>query len=369
MSEYYIGLMSGTSMDAVDAALVDFSESQPKLLATHKHALPENLRIELISLCTPGLNEIHHLGELDRQVGKLFAEATNKLLAKTKITAKQITAIGSHGQTIRHCPNASYPFTLQIGDPNTIAEETGITTIADFRRRDIASGGQGAPLAPAFHNYVFRSKKEDRIILNLGGIANITWLPMDTKLPVIGFDTGPANTLLDAWIHQHLQKNFDENGAWATSGRIDTKLLALLLNDPYFKLPPPKSTGREYFNLGWLQKILKRSKKIIKPVDVQATLCELTALSIVQAINSLHIKQGTILTCGGGIKNNDLIHRLKQHAVNFNIDTTDTLGVPAEWVEAMTFAWLAQQTLAHKPGNLPSVTGAKDFVVLGGIYY
>jgi anhydro-N-acetylmuramic acid kinase len=369
MTELYIGLMSGTSMDAVDAVLVDFSDHAPHLMTTHSNPLPDNLRKELIALCTPSHDEINRCGAADVRVGKLFAETIKQLLAKANIAKKEIRAIGSHGQTIRHMPNGKYPFTLQIGDPNVIAQETGITTIADFRRRDIAAGGQGAPLAPAFHNYIFHNAQEERIVLNLGGIANITWLPKDIHLPVIGFDTGPANTLLDAWINKNLQKNFDENGEWAASGKVNLELLNLLLSDPYFQRPHPKSTGREYFNLVWLTNILEKYKKNILPQDIQTTLCELTAQSILQAITSLPLTAGKILVCGGGIKNTYLIQRLKHHANNFTIHSTEEFGVPPQWMEAMAFAWLAKQTLEKKAGNLPSVTGARELVVLGGIYY
>lgn len=365
----YIGLMSGTSMDAVDAALVDLSEKSPRLIATHSNLIDDQLRNDLTALCMPGLNEIHRLGELDVKIGKLFAQTANDLLNKTTISPKQIRAIGSHGQTIRHMPNAKHPFTLQIGDPNIIAEQTGITTVADFRRRDMAKGGQGAPLSPAFHNAIFRTTKEDRIILNLGGIANITWLPAGNNLPIMGFDTGPANTLLDAWINKHLQKNYDKNGEWSANGKINNELLENCLADPYFTLSPPKSTGREYFNLDWLTAILEKNKKNISSQDIQATLCELTAKSIVKAIYSLNLTSGKILVCGGGVKNNFLIHRLQQQANNFSIHSTEEFGVPPEWLEAMAFAWLAKQTMEMKSGNLPNVTGAKDFTMLGGVYY
>lgn len=354
-------------MDAVDAVLVDFTNNTPHLIATHKRSLPTILRAELLRLCAPGHDEINRMGQADQQVGLLFAETALELLAKANKIPQDICAIGSHGQTIRHQPQGSHPFTLQIGDPNVIAEKTGVTTIADFRRRDIAKGGQGAPLAPAFHNAIFRSAEQDRIILNLGGIANITWLPADLALPVIGFDTGPANTLIDAWASKHLAQLYDNKGQWAASGKINNALLEILLAEPYFKLSYPKSTGRELFNLAWLQKALDKQKNIA-PADVQATLCELTALTVIQAINKLVLKKSTILICGGGIYNDYLIDRLRAQTDNYSIHSTEELGVSPDWVEAMTFAWLAQQTLAGKPGNLPSVTGAGDYAILGGIY-
>lgn len=363
MQELYIGMMSGTSMDGIDAALVDFSTHHPKLLHTYTLSMPSNIRADLITLCHPGNDEINRLGTLDVQMGQLFAQTVKKLLETAHIPANKIKAIGSHGQTIRHQPKGPYPFTLQIGDPNIIAHETKIKTIADFRRRDIAAGGQGAPLGPAFHNYVFRNAQEDRIVLNLGGIANITWLPKDLNKSVIGFDTGPSNTLLDSWASKHLAKNYDENGAWAASGKINPDLLNNLLADPYFKLPYPKSTGREYFNLDWLNKFNIN----LSPQDLQATLCELTAQSITHQINQLTSK-GKILVGGGGIKNLYLIERLKINCPSFTVHSTEEFGVPPQWVEAMAFAWLAKQTLNNLSSNLPSVTGAKQEVILGGIY-
>jgi anhydro-N-acetylmuramic acid kinase len=369
MKELFIGLMSGTSMDAVDAALVDFHTKPLQLIASHSKNLPTQLRSDLISLCTPDNNEINRLGELDVQVGALFAETANELIKKANILTEQIIAIGSHGQTIRHQPYGKFPFTLQIGDPNIIAAKTGITTIADFRRRDMAMGGQGAPLAPTFHNYVFRKAGVDRIILNLGGIANITHLPADLTHPVIGFDTGPANTLLDAWAYKHLSKQFDAEGRWAASGKINQELLALLLSDPYFTKNPPKSTGREYFNLTWLEQYLNKLAINLTPADIQTTLCELTAKSIADAIYALCPTGCDIYICGGGLKNNYLLTRLKINCTSCNLQATEDLGVPAQWLEAMLMAWLAWQTFNKNPGNLPSVTGASKEVILGGTYF
>lgn len=367
-NEYYIGIMSGTSIDAIDAALVDFSSHPPQLIASHTKPFPENLQRELNALCSPGNDEINRLGAACHQLGKLFAQTVKELLTSAKIDPNQIQAIGSHGQTIRHQPQGSYPFTLQIGDPNIIAEETQIKTVADFRRRDMACGGQGAPLTPAFHDYLFRDNNKNRIILNLGGIANITFLSSDIQSPVYGFDTGPANTLLDNWIKKSKEKNYDANGEWAASGKINLSLLEILLNDSYFKLPAPKSTGREYFNLSWLENYLQSIQNVIFPEDVQATLCELTAITIMNDIKKIMPYSGEILICGGGIKNKYLIERLKFHAADYSIHSTKDFGAPPEWLEAMAFAWLARQTLHEKPGNIPSVTGAKRNAVLGGVY-
>ena len=360
MSELYIGLMSGTSLDGIDVALVDFNQSQPKLLETFYQAYTPSLRQEVLTLCQSGPDEINRLGELDVKLGKEFAEAINQLLKNKAIPPQKIRAIGSHGQTIRHHPEKH--FTLQIGDPNIIAAETGITTIADFRRRDIACGGQGAPLVPAFHHSMFAKEKSNRIILNLGGIANITILPADGR--IFGFDTGPANTLLDAWIEKNLQKSSDEKGMWAAQGKVNHALLNNLLNDDYFKRPPPKSTGREYFHLKWLQSYLTTT---LAPVDIQATLVELTAQSILDAVRQ-HIVEGDILVCGGGVHNEFLMSRLTALGERFMISSTHKFGVDPDWVEAIAFAWLAKQTLAGKPGNIPAVTGAKTNSILGAIY-
>lgn len=364
MSELYIGLISGTSADGIDAALVDLSGPKPKLLATHFTPYDENLRRHILALYQPGNDEINRLGQLDVLIGKAFAHAANTLLEKNNLARDKITAIGSHGQTIRHHPKQEFPFTLQIGDPNVITAETGITTIADFRRRDIALGGQGAPLVPGFHYHIFFGKN-DRIIVNIGGIANITLLPADIMQPIMGYDTGPGNALLDAWAEKYLQKPRDENGQWAMTGKVDSTLLEKLRSDPYFKAPHPKSTGREYFHLDWLQPYLSPT---IKPVDVQTTLVELTASTILDAIKN-HFSRGEIFICGGGVHNGFLMSRLKALAKNFSVESTETFGVNPDWVEAMAFAWLAQQTLKKKSGNITTVTGAKQPVILGGVYY
>lgn len=369
MTELYIGLMSGTSADGIDAALVDLSQTQPKIIATYYVPYPPTLRDKIHALCQRGDDEIQRLGELDILLGKEFARAVNHLLKHHALTPQQIKAIGSHGQTIRHFPHHPQRFTMQIGDPNTIAAETGITTVADFRRKDLAFGGQGAPLVPAFHQCMLASNKNDRAIVNIGGIANITLLRAQQPETVIGFDSGPGNTLLDAWVNTHQNQQHDHHGEWSAKGTVHAELLKMLLADPYFKLPPPKSTGREHFNLGWLQKHLDQLKTKIAPVDVQATLVELTATSIIQTICS-HLTKGEILICGGGAHNASLMARLNTLAQpQFTVDTTLKYGLDPDWVEAAAFAWLAKQTLARKPGNVPSVTGAKQAAVLGGVYY
>lgn len=367
MSKYYLGLMSGTSMDAVDAALVDFAHASPQLIATHKSFLPKELRHALNQVCATDSPKITQIAELDRTLAYAFVDAVKKLLAKTSLTKNDILAIGSHGQTIFHYPH-QYSFTMQIGDPNIIAEETGITTVADFRRRDMAAGGQGAPLTPAFHSFMFRNEQEDRIVLNLGGIANITYLPADPHALIRGFDTGPANLLLDKWIQKHQHQWFDENGNWAASSAFDHELLQLFLSDPYFQLSPPKSTGYHYFNLHWLESQLATLKKPVSPACVQASLCELTAATVELAIRQFYSKTGTLILCGGGSKNTHLKKRLAARCQTHPLQLSDAFGVPAEWMEAMAFAWLAKQTLEGKTSNLPEVTAAKSPTILGGIY-
>ncbi|MFM2322428.1 MAG: anhydro-N-acetylmuramic acid kinase [Pseudomonadota bacterium] len=361
--------MSGTSMDAVDAVLVDFSQNKPQLLNTYKLPLSHTLREDLAQLYTEEAVKIAKLAELDQQIALVSVQAVKQLLVKSDLVAKDILAIGSHGQTVFHYPHLpSFPFTLQIGDPNIIAEKTGITTIADFRRRDIAASGQGAPLTPAFHDVLFRSEKEDSIVLNLGGIANITYLPADLKAPIIGFDTGPANCLLDQWIHYHRKQWFDEEGAWAATANFDAALLQQFLSDPYFQLKPPKSTGLEYFNLNWLNTQLNGLAQQLAPAIVQASLCELTAISVQRAIQQFNSRQGVLVLCGGGSKNTYLKKRLAMHCQNHRLLLSDERGVPSEYLEAMAFAWIAKQTLEGKTSNLPAVTGAKNATVLGGIY-
>jgi len=363
---HYIGLMSGTSVDGIDAALVSIPVSgQLTLLATHQHPFPVAVRAAVQALMQPGPNEIEREGELDVQLGRLFAEATHALLAKSGVSASGIRAIGSHGQTIRHRPHAAHPFTRQIGNPSVIAEETGITTVADFRARDLAAGGEGAPLVPTFHQWLFRKPGVNRAIVNIGGIANITWLPATENNAVLGFDTGPGNTLLDQWIARHRNEPYDRDGAWATSGHVQKDLLAQLMTDEYFTKAPPKSTGREHFNLAWLERQLAGK---LAPEDIQATLAELTAASIARGLKILPEKIGEIFICGGGGHNRDLLARLRAQLPGIPVATTGILGLDPDWVEAAAFAWLAHQTLAGRAGNLPSVTGARHPVLLGGIY-
>ena len=369
MSEYYIGLMSGTSMDGIDAAVVDFSSSEtPKLICSYSHSWPDDVYRELVTSRELSDDKLNQLHALDIRLGEIFAEATLALLDKAKLTAKDIIAIGNHGQTIRHRPDADQPFSLQIGDAKTLAQKTGIRVISDFRTADIEAGGQGAPLAPAFHEAAFRSETENRGILNIGGIANLTALPADKSKNVTGFDTGPGNNMMDAWMAKIHGKNFDENGDFARSGKINEGLLNYCLNDAYFNTAPPKSTGFEQFNLEWLnQQINNCGSDNLSSADIQATLCELTARSIAEAVAHDGVDIRHLLVCGGGVHNSYLMERIRQALANCKVESTEVCGAHPDWVEAMAFAWLAKRTINRQPGNLPSVTGAKKAVVLGSI--
>ncbi len=366
-NDLFVGTLSGTSVDGIDAALVRFSP-RPELVASRALKFPEDLRLDLLALGTPGANEIDRLGQADVRLGRLFAEAVNALLKQAGVSASQVRAIGSHGQTIRHRPALAHPFTLQIGDPTVIASATGIPVVADFRRKDLALGGQGAPLVPAFHDAVFRRSGEDRVIVNIGGIANVTVLPGDPTRPVLGFDTGPGNTLLDAWARKALRQPMDRNGAFAASGRVQAGVLDALLGDPYFEKPAPKSTGPEYFSADWLQRNFAALGERA-PADVQATLLALTAQSIADAIRQLPgMTRPSVYVCGGGAHNGALMRALQEQLPASKVATTDALGLPVDWIEAMAFAWLARQRIEEKPGNSPAVTGASRAAVLGGLW-
>ncbi|WP_188149687.1 anhydro-N-acetylmuramic acid kinase [Teredinibacter waterburyi] len=365
----YIGLMSGTSADSIDAALVEFNGDTPRLVAALGIPYDKSIRKKIFELALPSDNEIDRMGVLDRHLGTLFARAVNRLLEENGYSATQITAIGSHGQTIRHRPRAQSiqeQFTLQIGDPNSIAELTGITTVADFRRRDMAAGGQGAPLAPAFHQAVFSSKTEPRCILNIGGVANLTFLPTDGH--ALGFDTGPGNSLMDSWIQTFGKQQYDKNGKWAASGQVNLQLLNKLLAHSFFRMPAPKSTGKEDFNLDWVNSATEETVTPLTPQDVQATLTELTAITISDAIKGFCAANTTVFICGGGVHNTHLCNRIQYHLPENRVSTTDELNLHPDWVEAVAFAWLAKRTIGRLAGNLPEVTGADREVVLGGIY-
>lgn len=360
----FLGLISGTSVDGIDAAIVAF-EPAPRLLFGRTYALPAALADLVLRLSQADASvTLDEVGRLDTRLGQAFAEAARAALADSGIDPRRITAIGSHGQTLRHDPRGPTPFTQQLGDASVVAEATGITTVADFRRRDVAAGGQGAPLMPAFHAAVLRAPDEDRAILNLGGIANLTLLPRTGE--VRGFDTGPANGLMDAWCTRHRGQRFDRDAAFARSGRVDEALLKRLLAEPWFAQPPPKSTGRDQFQLAWLQ--ARIGNATIAPEDVQATLCELSAASVADALLATLPGAARLLVCGGGVHNPLLMQRLAQRLPGMAVASTADLGLDPDFIEAAGFAWLARETLAGRPGNLPSVTGARGPRVLGAIH-
>lgn len=357
--------MSGTSLDGVDAALADLAGS-PRLVASHYTPYPEDLRTELLALHRAGESELHRAALASGRLALLYADAVCVLLAKAGLHARAIAAIGCHGQTIRHRPEDGY--TIQLNNAALLAERTGITVVADFRSRDIAARGQGAPLVPAFHAACFRHATRHRVIVNLGGIANITSLPSASaasSTAVTGFDTGPGNMLLDAWAAIHLGKPFDAGGAFATSGQVIEGLLDRCLADPYFAAPPPKSTGRDHFSRDWLNAMGTADNR---PQDVQATLAELSARSIAQAVARWCPQADEVYACGGGSHNADLMARIAAALQGKPLTATGALGMHADWVEAMAFAWLAREAICGRPGNLPAVTGAAGARVLGAIY-
>ena len=369
-SDLYVGLMSGTSIDAVDCALVRCEEHGVSLQASHSEPIPEANRQRIAELSLPGSNEIERLGSLDREIGALFARGALNLLQGAGVAAQEVRAIGSHGQTVRHRPpsdasHSTEPFTLQIGDPNTITELTGICTVADFRRRDIAAGGEGAPLAPAFHVAAFGAADSNRAIVNIGGIANISILA--GKSLTSGFDCGPGNTLMDLWIREHRDLPLDTDGAWAATGQVVPELLSGLLSHPYLHQRGPRSTGKEAFNRAWLEQQLATCTPLAT-ADVQATLAEFTAATIASGIAASSTRIDEVYVCGGGAHNRHLLERLCAHLPAAAVRTTTEIGIHPDWVEAMTFAWLAQQTLAGQAGNNPVVTGAAGSRILGGIY-
>ncbi len=365
----YIGLLSGTSMDGIDACLVDFEGDRPRVLATLHSPYPADLLAELLALLSLSADQgVHRGARLDAWLGETFAEAAQTLIEQGGIAHDSIAAIGSHGQTLRHNPSCDFPYTLQIGDPHRIAERTGLTVVADFRRRDVAAGGQGAPLVPPAHAALFGHPEEFRVIANIGGIANITLLPPGGEQGVRGFDTGPGNTLMDAWIKRHQNLAFDRDGLWARQGRVDVALLDCLLAEAYFIQDAPKSTGPELFNMDWLQARAGGRLTEIQPEDVQATLLELTARSLIEATRAAAPQAQRLLVCGGGAYNGALMARLEALAGEIKVDTTATHGIEPAWVEAVAFAWLARQTLRGLPGNLPAVTGAGGARILGAIY-
>lgn len=353
--------MSGTSLDGIDVVLVDFSTSSPKLLATSFQAYGRRLKDALLTLHHPTNDELHQMQLINNELASLYAATTATLLRTTNITPDQIRAIGCHGQTIRHRPNEGY--TLQLGNAALLAELSGITVVSDFRSRDIAAGGQGAPLVPAFHDKVLRHPSIHRVIVNIGGISNLTNL--SPKHHTVGFDCGPGNMLMDAWIALQRGEPYDRDGTWAASGQIIPALLHTLLDEPFLHAVPPKSSGRDLFNLAWLNSKLRGDEL---PADVQATLLAFSSRVISDAIHRFCDGAQEIYLCGGGARNQALVRSLGISLPDCRIQTTDTLGMGADWLEAIAFAWLAQQRLYGYNVNLVTVTGARHPCILGAIY-
>jgi len=367
--DYYLGLMSGTSMDSIDTVISYFDEDTHNLTLkqTYSHPIPNDLRTESLLLSQSGQASLQALGKLDNKWGYLFAQAAEKVIQLSDLSAKNIKAIGSHGQTLWHSPKTDFAFTLQVGDPNIIAKQTKITTVADFRRADMALGGQGAPLAPIFHHWLF-ANEQPCVLVNLGGIANISVLK--PNYDILGFDTGPANTLLDCWMQKHYQQDFDNNGELSQQGQMIPELLAIFLADPYFKQTAPKSTGKDYFNLAWIEANLlktKLSQKYTNP-DILCTLTHLTAQTIANDIKQA-LPEAPVIICGGGAKNPFLLQCLGFYlGKNYMIKSTKAYGIHPKWVEACCFAWLAKQRITEQSLDLSSITGAKYSTLLGGVY-
>ena len=366
MSDLFLGMISGTSIDGVDAVLAEIGDTDFRIVGANTTPFPADLHTRLRKLVEKPQTSLRELGALDVAVGRFFAECALGLVASSGLKPQDVAAVGSHGQTVYHEPLGPEPFSLQLGDPNVIAAITGATTVADFRRLDVALGGQGAPLVPAFHAWRFGHTREQRVVVNIGGIANITVLAPGRE--VTGFDTGPGNTLLDVWIRASQRQPYDDGGRWAASGVVDRALLDVCLAEPYFTARAPKSTGRELFNREWLDARLARNSAGISAVDVQATLAELTATTIAAAIRDALPDCREVIVCGGGVHNHDLMARLARLAAT-RVTTTDAHGVPPDWVEGAAFAWLARARLRGLAGNVPTVTGARRPAILGGVYW
>lgn len=365
----FLGCISGTSVDGLDIALLEVhADDDLRVLHAETAKLPPTLQANLLQLGNPAQDDLELLGQCDSALGEFIGHALVEFLQRANTSAERITAIGSHGQTVRHrppAPDQPITFTTQIGDPNRIVEITGITTVADFRRRDMAAGGHGAPLAPPFHQALFGSLQGNVAVLNLGGISNISVLGNPTR----GFDTGPGNCLMDSWTARHLQQPYDDKGQWAATGQVDEGLLQACLEDPYFSAAPPKSTGREYFNLAWLEAVVPVATK--PAVDVQATLCALTAACNTDAIQHWAPDTSQLIVCGGGRLNSNLMHRLatpRQGQSKLEVRPSEDFQVDGDSIEAAMFAWLAYRRLQQMPGNEPAVTGAEGYRVLGGVY-
>lgn len=360
----YIGVMSGTSLDGVDCVLAKISKNSAEQIAANHYPYPLSLKQSVLAICHGQPTTLSAIGLIDHQLGELYSAAVNALVASSGYSPAAINAIGCHGQTVWHQPESTPAFTIQLGDNNVLAAKTGITVVGDFRRRDMAYGGQGAPLVPAFHAQILSDPKETRVVVNIGGMANISVLAPQKM--TIGYDTGPGNVLMDNWTFLHQNSPYDKDAAWASAGKVNEPLLQAMLADPYFAQRPPKSTGREYFNLAWIEHYLAKVDSC-SAQDVQRTLAELTALTISQEI----LQQGAVdrvLLCGGGAHNPLVFKRLSQLLPQSEVTTTDKFGIRGDDMEALAFAWLAAQTYSGLPGNLPAVTGASQLTLLGAIY-
>ena len=355
--------MSGTSLDGIDAVLADFGSAFPSVLRTFYLPYSSTLRAGLLGLSETGNDELHRAAMLANELARHYSEAVGRLVHGSGMSSEEIAAVGCHGQTVRHRPQAGQEYTIQLFNPALLAELTGITVVADFRSRDIAAGGQGAPLVPAFHQILFSDPRTHRIIVNIGGISNLTSLAPSGE--VAGFDCGPGNILMDAWCLKHTGKAYDKDGAWAGSGRVVSSLLQELIALPFFSMPPPKSAGREIFNLNWLEDQLHGDEKA---EDVQATLLQLTVQGIAVPVLSYYPNASEIYLCGGGARNAELVAQLRVALSGKTVELTDKLGVDADWLEAFAFAWLARQAINRVPASLPAVTGAKGARILGAIY-
>ena len=356
---FYIGQMSGTSLDGVDTVLINLADGQFSLIAQHHLAFPSSLKEQVLEVCNGTSNELHQCAIISNALSQLYAQGVNAVLAQSDISPKQVSALGCHGQTVRHVPPQ---YTVQLINGALLAELTNIDVVCDFRSRDMAATGQGAPLVPAFHRSLFHKENEDTFVVNIGGMSNVSYLKADGS--VLGYDTGPGNVLMDAWCQLHTQKDYDEDGQWAASGSIESSLLSAMLNENYFKLPAPKSTGRELFSLAWLEQFPIQN---LSSENVMATLAQLTINSIAQEIQSLN-PSGDVIICGGGALNGYLMNGLQQQLNNYNVVSCASLELDPQCIEAMAFAWLAKQCIERKPANVPDVTGAKGERILGAIY-
>jgi len=360
MSELYIGIMSGTSLDGIDIALCEIKSDSFELLHWAEHPFDKELKVDILT-AIEGEITLKKLGKLDTRLGHLYANAINSFILTKKIDKKTISAIGLHGQTLWHEPNGEHPFSMQLGNASLITAQTGVSVVSDFRQKDIALGGQGAPFAPAFHQYIFSRLKANTAVLNIGGMANLTIL--GEKLT--GYDTGCGNVFMDFWISQKKALTYDKDGEWGSSGEVSDELLKLTLLDPYFSLAPPKSTGREYFSTKWLDEKLQNFKTL-KDEDIQATLLELTAISCANEVKKS--STNLLIVCGGGVKNTHLMKRLQEKLNGVKVVTSDECGVSSEFMEAMAFAWLAYKRIHKESINISSVTGASEDSILGALY-